>query len=1192
MSSGRKRTTDRHYSAEDQALDQISKEAEERIQARRQARTEAREIRLREIERQQKEEEERQKGQQGTDSKSIASYSGSRRGSNDSTESDVSSKDSRDPKDQLRELEDKYKAAMVTNAQLDNTKTSQVFQLELLKEQLEEQEEGMIEVQREYKDKCRDYDLLKRDFENLKLECDGIKQQIELKDKLLKESGLVIVTTDEGEFSLTKCSNMSDVPIPELGTSIISEEAADLLKKAGEGTLGKSKEKVTSLDSQKEVSISVVDNEVKGDSNSDLAENEDIIKAESKSSEDSDLPAMDSVIAEEKATDNIEIEDENNNDAENNEININSKKDVVQEDKNENARQEGNPELVIGTGKERQSEEDKSGSEDDENEVFFESQSEVCHEERENLSGLNEKREENEIAYLEKQEGVDIKVESKETSEKMTEDKVNEDETESEIAENVSGASNVNIGGVMNVQNKGLESESLVVRPKLGSSSGVRKILYSESVISLESDVTYHSESEDNDLFVEDEKEKLDDSSGDRNLHKIVVDEKVLMRDETDNDSRPNVSFNRGSEGEESSKVAVESNVECRVENDEVSVTRASVENDNGSVLVNDADSDVVPNINETKSLEKENVVVKGDVGSDIPEEVCTSLTHNDEVFMSLPLDKMGYDQDMIQFAKGYVTDIVLKSVDLYNKQIKDEKIMVRQQSYTSKNIDISIPKRHYSEELVDTATNVIPKKLSSGSVEILSPVVHMPSEDKGDLKFFTYKLDTDADVVLTSIEEEQNPLEGMVTMDSLQSPVSGFGVCYSGVEGHSDVDSDDSSNDGAEEIGDETGSPGLVDFISMPVAVDDKVDKETKELGVSEVENKDIVSCNIVDDKEVKNEVDSEISNVPVEKSGKILDTSLENLNTDKAESENACDMQDKDANKVNEELVENATFDGVKEEIDLKGDREKSSIDNEQLEPDNDSEKKDEVGTGSDPNVEEETKAKVGEGKDVEHVEGATGVEFNENSEGNKSENVKSDSLENVTEPGSRLSGEISPNGESGQSVDSGSMNRKKSKKKGSKKNSKEEYDKLRKILADQKSLQEEINRLTDKLDDERSKKDSSAPKSNPSNGPELQLYEVQREASKQIHEYKLKLQKAEQEITNLDGTVNRLETQVKRFKYDAEEAEKLEEELKSDRRRLQRELRECQNQIEELQNQNKHLTKRLEKIRQTRSALGVNT
>lgn len=56
---------------------------------------------------------------------------------------------------QFRELEDKYKAAMLTNAQLDNVKTSNIFQLELLKEQLEEQAEAMLEVQREYRDKNR-----------------------------------------------------------------------------------------------------------------------------------------------------------------------------------------------------------------------------------------------------------------------------------------------------------------------------------------------------------------------------------------------------------------------------------------------------------------------------------------------------------------------------------------------------------------------------------------------------------------------------------------------------------------------------------------------------------------------------------------------------------------------------------------------------------------------------------------------------------------------------------------------------------------------------------------------------------------------------------------------------------------------------------------------------------------------------
>ena len=56
---------------------------------------------------------------------------------------------------ELRELEEKYKAAMMTSAQLDNEKQSLVYQVELLKDQLEEQDEGYTELQRQYKDKCR-----------------------------------------------------------------------------------------------------------------------------------------------------------------------------------------------------------------------------------------------------------------------------------------------------------------------------------------------------------------------------------------------------------------------------------------------------------------------------------------------------------------------------------------------------------------------------------------------------------------------------------------------------------------------------------------------------------------------------------------------------------------------------------------------------------------------------------------------------------------------------------------------------------------------------------------------------------------------------------------------------------------------------------------------------------------------------
>lgn len=142
---------------------------------------------------------------------------------------------------------------------------------------------------------------------------------------------------------------------------------------------------------------------------------------------------------------------------------------------------------------------------------------------------------------------------------------------------------------------------------------------------------------------------------------------------------------------------------------------------------------------------------------------------------------------------------------------------------------------------------------------------------------------------------------------------------------------------------------------------------------------------------------------------------------------------------------------------------------------------------------------------------------------------------------------------------------------------------------VLEENQHLKAELKKLTDLLEEERSKKKNSEDNQIfQANGPEMQLYEIQREASKQIHEYKLKLQKAEQDIATLEGSVNRLDSQVKRYRAEAEDSEKLEDELKQEKRKLMRELREAQSQIEELRNHNSHLQKRLEKMKQSRSAL----
>ena len=52
-------------------------------------------------------------------------------------------------------MDDKYTKAMMDNAQLDNEKQMLRYEVDLLKDRLEDLSEEHIELQREHKDKCR-----------------------------------------------------------------------------------------------------------------------------------------------------------------------------------------------------------------------------------------------------------------------------------------------------------------------------------------------------------------------------------------------------------------------------------------------------------------------------------------------------------------------------------------------------------------------------------------------------------------------------------------------------------------------------------------------------------------------------------------------------------------------------------------------------------------------------------------------------------------------------------------------------------------------------------------------------------------------------------------------------------------------------------------------------------------------------
>ncbi|XP_044890613.1 leucine-rich repeat flightless-interacting protein 1 isoform X32 [Felis catus] len=241
--SGRKRLPNRErLTAEDDALNQIAREAEARLAAKRAARAEAREIRMKELERQQKETngydgesygsqslnrrsgrvEERpdkdftEKGSRslpGLSAATLASLGGtsSRRGSGDTSISidteasireikelnelkdqiqDVEGKymqGLKELKDSLAEVEEKYKKAMVSNAQLDNEKTNFMYQVDTLKDMLLELEEQLAESRRQYEEKNKEFEREKHAHSVLQFQFAEVKEALKQREEMLEE---------------------------------------------------------------------------------------------------------------------------------------------------------------------------------------------------------------------------------------------------------------------------------------------------------------------------------------------------------------------------------------------------------------------------------------------------------------------------------------------------------------------------------------------------------------------------------------------------------------------------------------------------------------------------------------------------------------------------------------------------------------------------------------------------------------------------------------------------------------------------------------------------------------------------------------------------------------------------------------------------------------------------------------------
>uniref|UniRef100_A0A8B9S744 Leucine-rich repeat flightless-interacting protein 2 n=1 Tax=Apteryx owenii TaxID=8824 RepID=A0A8B9S744_APTOW len=263
--SGRKRTPVKdRFSAEDEALSNIAREAEARLAAKRAARAEARDIRMRELERQQKELEEKSEkthleiysrpSSRNSISATPLSGNSSRRGSGDTSslvDPDASLSELRDIydlkdqihdvegrymqglkelKDSIAEVEEKYKKAMVSNAQLDNEKNNLVYQVDILKDVIEEKEEQIAEFYRENEEKSKELERQKHTCSVLQHKLDELKEGLRQRDELIEKHGLVIIPDGTPNGDVNHESVVGAI-------TVVSQEAAQVLESAGEGPL-------------------------------------------------------------------------------------------------------------------------------------------------------------------------------------------------------------------------------------------------------------------------------------------------------------------------------------------------------------------------------------------------------------------------------------------------------------------------------------------------------------------------------------------------------------------------------------------------------------------------------------------------------------------------------------------------------------------------------------------------------------------------------------------------------------------------------------------------------------------------------------------------------------------------------------------------------------------------------------------
>ncbi|XP_031672672.1 uncharacterized protein LOC109877427 isoform X10 [Oncorhynchus kisutch] len=176
----------------------------------------------------------------------LASLGGpsSRRGSCDTSISVETEASIREIKDSLVESEEKYRKAMVSNAQLHNEKSNLMYQVDTLKDSLIELEEQLYESKREYNDKAKEFERERHAHSVLQRQFNEMRETLKQSEELLTKHGIVLspeVTTNgdagqmiDGPRSADSTSRLAQESQPSHGGESMLGEAPEMQLDHGE----------------------------------------------------------------------------------------------------------------------------------------------------------------------------------------------------------------------------------------------------------------------------------------------------------------------------------------------------------------------------------------------------------------------------------------------------------------------------------------------------------------------------------------------------------------------------------------------------------------------------------------------------------------------------------------------------------------------------------------------------------------------------------------------------------------------------------------------------------------------------------------------------------------------------------------------------------------------------------------------